>query len=381
VLVTGHIPYQVMTTILIFPFNVLAHYLRCLVLADQYDQSQYRILFLQSSKYDRFVLAKGYGTFSCAQFDSEIVMACAQKFSFSWLNAKDIESIMLDQVAVIRKFRPEMVIGDVTPTLKMAAELTKVKYLSLVNGYMTKYYAHDRCLSRTHKSYKVLKYLPTVWLNNVTSIAEKVVFRQVHSPFKALRKAYGLNAVNDYLAEIEGDENMICDDEGLFPQKDLPYSYRFIGPLLYAEKPSQGDWMSALTANKPLIVICMGSTGDWNKLAFLNEPYYARYTLVTAGDLQRVLSSRHIVARDFINLNQVLEKADLMICHGGNGTIYNGINNGVYMLCLSSHFEQEWNIAAIERKGYGQSANDFTAPEWKTEIEKVVTRSIPSCIA
>jgi UDP:flavonoid glycosyltransferase YjiC (YdhE family) len=370
-----------MKTILIFPFNVLAHYLRCLVLADKYDKGTYRILFLDSPQYHHYIVERGYETFSCAQFDPDFVMDCTRKFDFSWLNQTDLERIMLDQVTTIKKYKPTIVIGDTMPTLKMAAELSGVKYISLVNGYMTKYYAYDRCLSRTHHTYKILKYLPSGLVNNVTSIAEKIVFKQVHSPFKALRKLYALKPINDYLTEIEGDENIICDDEQLFPQKQLPWSYRFIGPLVYQGNHSEESWLSSIQLDRPLLFVCMGSTGDWTKLKFLNEPYFARYIIITAGDTERILSAKHIVPRDFINLNQVLDKAALMICHGGNGTIYNGIHNGVYMLCLSSHFEQEWNIHAIERMGYGKSANDFTVLDWKMEIENVLSLSVPSLIA
>mgnify|MGYP006335572741 FL=1 len=64
-----------------------------------------------------------------------------------------------------------------------------------------------------------------------------------------------------------------------------------------------------------------------------------------------------------------------MICHGGNGTIYNGILNQVYMLCLSNHFEQEWNIDAVEKNGYGLSADEFTEADWKAHIDACCTYS------
>jgi hypothetical protein len=51
------------------------------------------------------------------------------------------------------------------------------------------------------------------------------------------------------------------------------------------------------------------------------------------------------------------------------------------MLCLTSHFEQEWNVQALERKGYGVSANEFNATDWKKNIEiycsTVKTNDIP----
>lgn len=355
--------------VLFFPFNLLSHYLRCLVLADSYDEAEYEVKFLSSERYDGFVKGHGYELFSCAGFDPHFVMTCTNNFSFDWLNEKDLERVLLAQVKCINAMKPDVVIGDVAPTLKMAAELTGVKHISLVNGYMTRYYAATRKIPKKHKAYDLMRQLPPRFADVLTTVGERLAFRKIQAPFNSLRRRYGLRHVNSYLEELEGAENLICDLPELFPQRFLPEGYRFIGPLVYQYPEDQAEWREMVNWEKPLICVCMGSTGDWGSLKFLNDPYYSRYTIITAGDKARVLSAEHIIARDFINLNKVLEKSSLMICHGGNGTIYTGIFNAVFMLCLASHFEQEYNIDALERKGYGKSAADFTEDEWKRQIK------------
>jgi UDP:flavonoid glycosyltransferase YjiC (YdhE family) len=357
-----------MKTILVFPFNIQAHYLRCLVLAEQYDRRDYKILFIESSNYGRYAEEQGYETFRCTQLNPDRVMACARKFDFSWLDQADLETILAGQVSAIKKYNADIVIGDVSPTLKMAAEIAGVKYVSLLNGYMTKYYALTRGVSKRILPYKLLKKLPLKLSDSITNFAERIAFRYVHRPFRELRKKYALSRTEDYLSELEGDENIICDYEYLFPQKPLPGHYRIIGPLIYRPRQSEGSWLSSLEQDRPVICVCMGSTGDWTRLQFLNDPYYNRYTIITAGDTGKLLSAPHIISRDFVNLNQVLKKADLMICHGGNGTLYTGLMNGVFMLCVSSNFEQEWNISALQRNGHGKSADGLSDSGWKTEI-------------
>lgn len=363
-----------MKIILVFPFNLLAHYLRCLVLAQKYDKEEYRILFLESSNYDKFVKEAGFETFSCLGFDADHVTECARRFDFSWLSLPEMETIMLAQTIAIERYQAIAVIGDVSPTLKMAAELKGVKYISLINGYLSRYYMQTRRLPKSHRSHHFFKILPTVITDLITDFAESIVLRKVHRPFREIRKKYALKNVTNYLSEIEGDENIICDDQHLFPQKSLPKNYHFIGPLIYTPRKPEGLWLSQINIQKPVICVCMGSTGDWNKLDFLNDSYYAKYTVITAGDKTKVLHATHIISRDFINLHQVLQKANLMICHGGNGTIYTGIVNRVFMLCLPSHFEQEWNITAIERMGYGKSVNRNNSFQWKTEIIKALNK-------
>lgn len=357
-----------MKLILIFPFNLLSHYLRCLVLADSYDKNQYQILFLHSPQYAIFVERHGYATFSCAQFQSDYVMVCTRNFDFSWLNEVELERILLSQIAAIKKYDAAIVIGDVAPTLNMAAEYTGVKYISLLNGYMTKYYAMTRKVPRMHASSNFLKVLPDKIADLITDFAEKMTFRKIHGPFKNLRKKHGLLYKADYISEIEGSSNLICDLPDLFPQKKLPANYIYTGPLIYEYFDQETDWLNNISTEKPVIFVSMGSTGDWQKLAFLNHPYYSRYVIITAGDTKKIVCAPHIISRDFVNLTQVLKKSDLMICHGGNGTIYPGIINRVYLLCLSSHFEQEWNMNALEKNGYGRSADQFNEQDWRVQL-------------
>lgn len=354
--------------ILFFPFNLLSHYLRCLVLADTYDRNTHEVLFLSSERYNKFVISHGYRVFSCETFDADFVMECTNSFNFDWLNEADLERILLQQQKCIKALHADMVIGDVAPTLKMAAELTGVKHIGLVNGYMTRYYASTRKMPRKHRAYPLVQQLPTKIADVLTKMGETLAFRKIQAPFNLLRQKYGLPRVKDYLEELEGNENLICDMPELFPQKSLPPAYRFIGPLLYQYQDTEADWQRNIDWVKPVICVCMGSTGSWECLNFLNDPYYSRYTIITAGDKKKVLSADHIISRDFLNLNQVLRKSQLMICHGGNGTIYTGIFNQVYMLCVSSHFEQEYNIEALERKGYGKSAAAFTPSMWREQI-------------
>lgn len=357
-------------TVLIFPFELLSHYLRCIELANQYKK-EYNVIFCYSEKYKHYVYDAGYSTFYCKGFNPDLVMNCSEKFDFSWLNYEAIESVFLSQINAINKYKPSIVIGDTSPTLKAACEYTNTKYISLMNGYMTKYYSEIRALSRTHPGYKHLVKLPYTVADTITKFAERIAFKIIHRPFKKLRSKYKLNKVNDYLSEMEGDENLICDRTDLFPQNNLPDNYRVIGPLNYNYDYDEKDLLAKLDLQKTTICVCMGSTGNWNELSFLSDPYYHRLNIITAGDECAVISGPHIISKKFINMDAVLPYCSLMICHGGNGTIYKGINHNVYMLCLTSHFEQEWNVQMLERFGLGKLINCNAENEIKKSLLKL----------
>ena len=357
--------------ILVFPFDLMSHYTRCVVLAEKFYGSDSEVLFQSSSRYTSLVEKHRFKTFDCEAFVSDYVMQCAADFDFSWLNKRDIERVFLSQVNAIELHHPDLVIGDTSPTLKMAAEKTGVQHVALTNGYMTRHYAHVRKISRTHAAYKYVHRLPLRLGDAITQAAESVAFKNVHAPFRRLRKKYNFKSVDNYLEELEGNENLICDLPELFQQKNLPDNFRFIGPLVY----ERDDLPIAKThSTKPNILVCMGSTGNWESLTFLNDVAFADYHIITAGDKNKLLKAPHITSYDFVNLSQAAANVDLMICHGGNGTIYHGVLNNVYMLCLTNNFEQEWNVHALERMGFGRNVSGFNG-DWRTLLDNALNHA------
>lgn len=103
----------------------------------------------------------------------------------------------------------------------------------------------------------------------------------------------------------------------------------------------------------------MGSTGDWNKVSFLNHPSFQKYNVIAAGDVENALHAAHIIKTAFAHTQELFPFTDLVICHGGNGTIYQSLACGIPVLCKTNHFEQEWNVDALERSKMGKSLDDL----------------------
>ena len=345
---------------LIFPFNQLAHYLRCLTLADQFSP-YFRISFASSDKYDSFILDAGYEVFPCKALNASAVMPKVQNFDFSWINEPDLELVLKDQLSVIAQYKPLLVLGDTSLTLKMAAESSGVFYISLMNAYMSKYYRPGRKLSTAHPLYRYLKYFPLKILTYLTPLGEKAKFREIHVPFKKLRKRYGLRKQLSYPDELEGDLTLLCDLPELFPQKTLPQNYVWVPPLFFdSGSGSSMGIQKQLDPGKKTVFVSMGSTGDWQQVTFLDEDYFKRYNLVIAGDSAGVIQAAHAVKASFLNMREVLPFADLVLCHGGNGTTYQALLFGIPLLCICSHFEQEWNVHELEQAGLAGILNGKT---------------------
>src|SRR5690349_21439150 len=217
---------------LVFPFGLLAHYLRCLVLCRQL-RNYYTIRILYHEAYNSFIEDEGFDTFHCAALDPAMAIEGVKDFDLNWLKKDEIEKLFLSQVNVIRESGATVVLGDYTPTLKMAASKTGSRFISVMNGYMSKYFAGTRKISQSHPAYKFIRHLPPGLASFLTKYGESIAFMKLHQPFNAIRKKYGLNTCSSYLDELEGELNLICDLPELFPQKATPENYHVVGPLYY----------------------------------------------------------------------------------------------------------------------------------------------------
>ncbi len=334
--------------LLVFPFGLLSHYLRCLVLCRKLS-AYFEIRFASHPLYQPFVEREGFESFGCAGFDSASVVEELKRFQFTWLKSSLPETLFNDQVSVIKKLQPVAVLGDHTPTLKMAAETTGVFYISLINGYLSRLYAGHRNISKRHPMYQWISLLNEPLKSRLTRWGEARAFRQLHKNFRMIRDSNGLQKKQHYLQELEGDLTLICDLPELFPQHPLPPSYLNTGPLFYDLDKSGGTAIIEPDRTRKNIIVAMGSTGEWKHVKWLNDPFYNRYSIIALGDQDRTLNAPHVRHVVFGSSDQLFPSADLLICHGGNGTLYQGLQHGLPILAFTAHCDHEWNIAALEK--------------------------------
>lgn len=195
------------------------------------------------------------------------------------------------------------------------------------------------------------------------------MFKSIQKPFRTIRKELGLKPVQDYLSEMEGDYNLLCDSEFIFPVKRLPGNYKVIGPLYFKndyEETEINGWLKE--KGRKNILINMGSTGDCSILDVLKSELFNEYSFVVTGRNIPGLSSDNFFCKTFINNISILKNIDLLICHGGNGTLYQALAYGVPVLCIPSLFEQEYNIDRIKALGLGDEIISGTTNDNLLEI-------------
>jgi UDP:flavonoid glycosyltransferase YjiC (YdhE family) len=359
--------------ILFFQFDLMAHFFRSLRLA-KYLKVDFEVYMRHTDKYADRLEKTGIKTFKCTDYHPETAIEKLANYDFSWLNRHEMEAIFLEQVKAINTYKPNLVIGDTSFTLKMAADATNVPYISILNGYFTRYYALPRKLSPTHYIYKYIHWMPEAVLNPIVKYKEAQNFNLILKEFNGLRNQYNLRNTAHYLEELEGDHSIICDLPEIFPQKKLPAHFHFIGPLFNGNEPEEAFDRSRLSPGKKTILVTAGSSGNWHNFKFLNHDLFSSYNIIVAGTGNSVLNAPFLIKAPFISFNDINSLVDLVICHGGNGTIYNALVNNMPCLCLPSHPEQFWNAQRIEELGYGESLFNIKPDQYQIIIDKWIER-------
>ena len=125
-----------------------------------------------------------------------------------------------------------------------------------------------------------------------------------------------------------------------------------MGPLFHGA--TQQNSTRVASEDKPILYVTMGSSGWWPDVSALSHSVFHAYRVIVTGEGSGSIYGPHIEKYDFIEPGAILPRAAAVICHGGNGTIYQARSYGVPVLCRPSMFEQEWNVAAFERAGWCQ---------------------------
>jgi UDP:flavonoid glycosyltransferase YjiC (YdhE family) len=71
------------------------------------------------------------------------------------------------------------------------------------------------------------------------------------------------------------------------------------------------------------------------------------------GAVDRRGLPKHVHVERFVNADLVLPHCDLMVCHGGNGTVYQALSHGVPLVGAPAHAEQAYSLKRAREHGVG----------------------------
>lgn len=146
-----------------------------------------------------------------------------------------------------------------------------------------------------------------------------------------------------------------------FPAEQLPERVRYVGPIV-SDPAWSGEWTSPWTDSdgRPLVLVAFSTTfqdhvGVVQRVIEALEPLTARVLVTLGGSIDPgdLRPGANCVVVPAAPHTRVLQETDLVITHGGHGTVIRALIHEVPMLVIPHGRDQNDNAARVEARKAG----------------------------
>lgn len=348
--------------ILCIPYtHTLSHISRPLSVAVELRRRNHEVIFAGESHKKVFIEQEGFHVLPLYEPDPELLYGNIRSGKIRFVSNSDIEKMISADLALFAEVKPDLVLTDGRITAAISTHIAKLKHAAIVNVSSTEY--------RAIPYVPFFEWLPEwmakrdgfLWetLERVNLSLEMTVFDTIMGTFNTLSKQYGtVSPVTATNCLTGKDLTLLPDIPEYFPTRNLPANYHYIGPLTWHQNLQKPSWWPPETGNRPVVYITMGTTGISDFFETIYETFKgSEFTVVmsTGGQTKNLATqSGCIYIHDYLDGDMVMELSDLVVCHGGNGTIYQALSHGKPIIGIPTIPDQNFNMRRVEALGVGR---------------------------
>jgi UDP:flavonoid glycosyltransferase YjiC (YdhE family) len=332
----------------------LAHVARPLVLAAGLPPQEHECVVACHSRYERFVHSERWTHTHLDSIPGEqFVRALAQGSPV--YDTPTLRRYVQEDLALIERHRPDVVVGDFRLSLSVSARLAGVPYATVTNAYWSPHYARP---GFPLPVLPMTRFMPIMLARQLFRLAQPVAFAMHCRPVNQLRREHGLPSLGHDLRRVytDADLTLYADDEALFPTRGRPATHHYLGPLLWSPPVPLPAWWNTLPADHPVVYVTLGSSGDPALAARVVDALAALDVTVIvamAGAAARPAPAPNVFVADYLPGLEAARRACLVVCNGGSMTTQQALAAGVPVLGIASNMDQFLNMGALEAAGLG----------------------------
>ena len=327
--------------------NTLSHIAKCLALREALEARGHEVFLAVTPARAAFLDRIGQGAYILLPDIQEADGGPAP--AFSWFRPERVATCVRAEVDLLRRLRPDAVLGVFRFTGPLSAKLAGVPYDSLICGAMTP--ACD----------EVLGFAPGEEGAAAQAAALRFFRRTCARRLNPALAALGLDPVDDAWQLLEGRRTFLWDYPEFQPLPATP-GYRHVGPLPWNGWPhSTRDCDTLARLEGPVALVAFG-TGQvpqnvlWHLIAVLGQLGYS-VALARGGQSAvppRLADPARLAQFDFLPVDRALARASLVVCHGGQMLVFEALRHRIPVFVLPMQPEQAQNGVCVERLGCGR---------------------------
>jgi len=348
--------------ILVLPYShTLSHISRPLAVAQELRRRGHELIFAGESAKTSFIKEQGFQVVPLFEINPELLYGNIRAGKLRFASDADIDRMIAADLALFEQVRPDVVLSDGRFTAPISCHIAGIRHAAIVNVSSTEYRAlpyvpffdwiPETVLSPDSHVKKMLDCL------NLS--IEMCVFDRASNYFSTLSRKHGLKKLVTATNCLVGkDLTLLSDVPEHFPTRNLPPDYHYIGPITLRQNLRPPAWWPPKVTGKPLLVyITMGTTGVGNFFEIVRDLFKSSdmtAIITTAGQSQQLLTVEgHVYVEEIMDGDMVMEACDLVVCHGGNGTIYQALLHGKPIIGIPTIPDQCFNMRRVEAQGVG----------------------------
>lgn len=333
----------------------LAHVVRPLELACGMDRNAFDVVFACDQGYEHLLKGREIRHVALPSIGPEKFLARVHRAG-ALFSVDELREYVKDDIRLIAAEHPDVIVSDFRLSLGISAELCGVPHVALSNAH----WSPGASLECPVPEHPLVKIIGVGGVRQVLKIALPFFFGLQKKGFNRLRKEYGLPPVEGRGAHevfTRGTRTAYLDIPELYESVRLSPNESFIGPVYWNPAGSLPAWWNDLPEARPVVFVSPGSSGDADVTARLVDEI-ARMNvsviLATAGRMDTSGLPGNVFHADFVPGVAAAERANLVVCNGGSGLVYQSLSKCLPVLGLPRNIDQYYLMNAVETKGAGR---------------------------
>ncbi len=346
--------------ILAFPYShTLSHVSRPFLLAMELRKRNFEVVFAGQNR-PSFLEQNGFTVMPVYEPDPRQLYGNIRSGKLRFVSDNEVEKMIQSDLALYDAVRPDLILSDGRFTAPLSAHIADLRHAAIVNVSSTEY--------RANAYVPIFDWIPSGILGRNTALwsgierlnlgLEMTIFDHAMGVFSKKSRGLGMKKLITATNCLTGkDLTLLADVPEYFPTRNLPPDYHYIGPLTLKTGIQPPAWWPPKRKTGPLIYVTMGTTG-------ISDFFYRIHELITRTDLTAVMTTGGqvdslksvegtIYLDKFLDGDLVMEECDLVVCHGGNGTIYQALQHGKPVIGIPTIPDQKFNMRRVEALGMG----------------------------
>jgi UDP:flavonoid glycosyltransferase YjiC (YdhE family) len=366
-----------MKKILVMPDgNWLSHVSRPFEISKILREKGYNVLFASDGHYMKLPREKGFQVLSIKTISPDHVLKCSRSGRANWYDYKLLKECVEEDLKLFDRVKPDLVLNDFRLSLSTSCELAGIPLAVTLNAAWTNYY-DVRIKAPEHLG--ITQILGKQFTTFLAPLIKDFILTFDCIPYNKFRREKGLNKRKNIWDIFRGDLNIIVDIPEYGPTKDLPSNFHYIGPIIWEPEIETPDWLERINPNRPTIYFTMGSTGHSRffeqAIEIFKDSQY-QCIMTTAGMSKLTSIPQNFFVVDYAPGSKIMEKSDVVVCQGGNGTIYQAMSKGVPIIGIPTMHDQEFNLDRVVDLGIGIHLSElkFKPAHLVEAVENILTQ-------